>query len=186
MSIEKLSIDGCWIFKPEVHLDDRGKFFEWFQDSTFHKQVKTDFKLAQANCSVSNAGTLRGLHYTQNKPGQSKFVTVFSGKVFDVIVDIRKNSNTFGKWESIVLDSDEPKSIYIPWGVAHGFMALEDESVFAYLCDQRYNPANEFDLNAFDPDIGIAWPDNLDIKMSPKDRAAPSLEFISNNLPIGS
>ncbi len=183
MLVRKLAIPGCWLYKPQRHQDERGVFFEWFQDSTFKFQVEENFNLAQANCSISNVGVLRGIHFTATAPGQSKLVTVFSGKVFDVLVDLRKDSPMFGKWESVVLEAVSPTTIYIPWGIGHGFMALEDNSVFAYLCDKRYDPNNEFDLNAFDPDLNIGWPPEIQAIRSEKDKNAPFLKNIMDKLP---
>jgi len=183
MSISPLSIEGCWKYRPKIYSDLRGKFFEWFQDSTFRETEGEPFNLAQANCSVSKKGVLRGIHFTNTSPGQSKFVTVFGGKVLDIIVDLRKNSPTFKKWEFILLDSENPTALYIPWGVGHGFLSLEDDSVFVYLCDQRYNPQKEFDLNALDPEIGIEWPTELEIIRSEKDMQAPFLKSIFELLP---
>lgn len=183
MTIKPLSIIGAWIYEPEVYSDNRGSFFEWFQDSTLNSKLNSKFNLAQANCSISQKGTLRGIHFTSSHPGQSKVVTVLQGKVQDVIVDLRKNSPTFGKWESITLDSDQPRTLYIPWGVGHGFMALEDKTVFVYLCDKRYDPSNEFDLNAFDPEINIDWPTSIKFIQSEKDKRAPYLKNILDRLP---
>jgi dTDP-4-dehydrorhamnose 3,5-epimerase len=183
MSIRELTIPGCLVYEPKIHKDDRGRFFEWFQDSTFSQISGDNFNLAQANCSISKKGVLRGIHFTSRDPGQSKLVTVFAGKVFDVMVDLRKSSPTFGKWESIILDSSEPKTIYIPWGVGHGFLALEEDTVFSYLCDERYNPSNEFDLNALDEEIGIEWPSGISFLRSAKDKNAPNLKSILKVLP---
>lgn len=183
MNTFELGIKGCWAYVPKVHSDNRGNFFEWFQNSLFDLDAEKRFDLAQANCSISQKGVLRGIHFTSMAPGQSKFVTVLGGKVLDVIVDLRQNSPTFKKWEFITLDSQNPLSVFIPWGVGHGFLALEDNSVFVYLCDQRYNPKNEFDLNAFDPDIGIDWPKDIEIVQSQKDKQAPFLNTIAKFLP---
>ncbi len=183
MSIKHLSINGCWTYQPKIHSDARGQFFEWFQDSTFSELTGNNFSLAQANCSISKKGVLRGIHFTSRSPGQSKIVTVLSGKVFDVVVDLRKSSPTFGKWESIVLDSNKPTTLYIPWGVGHGFMALEEQNVFTYLCDKRYDPINEYDLNALDTDIKIEWPKEVEIVRSKKDSEAPYLNSILGILP---
>ena len=182
LELINLSISGCWIYKPDVFEDERGKFFEWYQDSTFNVETKEFFNLAQANCSISRKGALRGLHFTTKAPGQSKLVTVFSGKVFDVLVDLRTSSPTFGKWESVVLDSKVPSTMYVPWGIGHGFLALED-SVFAYLCDKRYDPKNEYDLNAFDPELNINWPIEVGVIQSKKDKEAPFLNTILETLP---
>ncbi len=183
LTITNLEINGCWSFEPKIHSDSRGDFYEWFQADVFNEIQGEEFQLAQANCSTSKKGVLRGIHYTKSAPGQSKLVTVISGSVLDVIVDLRQSSPTFKKWQIIKLEAANPKSIYIPWGVGHGFLSLEDYTNFVYLCDQRYNPANEFDLNAFDPDIGIEWPSGIKVIQSDKDKSAPPIESINDQLP---
>jgi dTDP-4-dehydrorhamnose 3,5-epimerase len=167
--IKDLNIQGCWIFKPQVFSDSRGHFFEWFQDSSLEIQNGKKFQIAQANCSISNKGVLRGIHFAKYPPGQAKYVTCISGKVFDVLVDLRKGSPTFGKWESVILDSKDPSAIYISSGIGHAFMALEDNTSFVYLCDQRYNPSNEFEISPFDQTIGILWPKDIEPILSNKD-----------------
>jgi dTDP-4-dehydrorhamnose 3,5-epimerase len=179
----QLEIKGCWEFQPKLHSDSRGDFYEWFQEISFSEIHEERFQLAQANCSISRKNVLRGIHYTKNSPGQSKIVTVFAGAVLDVLVDLRKSSPTFKRWQLIKLESDNPKSIYIPWGVGHGFLSLTDNTVFAYLCDARYNPNNEFDLNAFDSDLDIRWPPGLEIIRSKKDEEAKTLSESLENLP---
>lgn len=167
--IRNLQISGCWVFTPRSFADERGTFFEWFQDSTFTNEVSSDFKIAQANCSMSAKGVIRGIHFAKQPPGQAKYVTCFSGSVFDVVVDLRKNSPTFGKWDSVILQAGKPQALYIPSGIGHAFMSLEDNSTFVYLCDQRYNPGNEYDINPFDKTIGIQWPANIEPVLSEKD-----------------
>jgi dTDP-4-dehydrorhamnose 3,5-epimerase len=183
-SVLNLEIQGCWLFTPRSFTDDRGTFFEWFQDSTFGEHNESAFELAQANCSISNKGVIRGIHFANVPPGQVKYVTCLAGSVFDVVVDLRKGSPTFGKWNSVVLDSRKPSALYIPSGIGHAFMSLEDNSTFVYLCDQRYNPANEYDINPLDPTLNIIWPTELIPVMSPKDLAAPSFLEIQDQLPF--
>ena len=182
MPVKPLNIEGCWVFEPRIFNDERGYFFEWFQDSTFREQARSDFQIAQANCSVSKAGVIRGIHVAKNPPGQAKYVTCFSGSVFDVVIDLRPDSTTFGKWDSVVIKANEPKAVYIPSGIGHAFMALEDQTTFVYLCDQRYNPTNEFDINPKDPTINITWPSDLEHIFSSKDLEAPLLEDAIKNL----
>jgi dTDP-4-dehydrorhamnose 3,5-epimerase len=182
--IENLKIKGCWVFRPIVHPDVRGLFHEWFQDATFTNQTGEKFEIAQANCSVSNKGVIRGIHFAKYPPGQAKYVTCFSGKVFDVVVDLRKGSPTFGKWQSIVLDSKSPTALYIPTGIGHAFMALEDNTTFAYLCDQPYDPTNEFGLSPFDEEIAIVWPEGIEPIVSEKDLSAPRIDELSNHFNI--
>lgn len=183
MQVKELELKDCLLFKPEIYKDERGTFFEWFQNSVFTEYSNKPFELVQVNCSVSRKGVLRGIHYTRKNPGQSKIVTCLSGKIFDVLFDLRKNSPTFGNWQSIELDSLNPSAVYVPWGVGHGFMALSENSVVTYLCDLRYDPKNEFDLNALDPNLKIDWPSNFEVIQSIKDKNAPMLEDVIADLP---
>ena len=180
---KQLAIQGCWLFKPKKFSDDRGSFFEWFQDSTFESETDSKFELAQANCSTSSKGVIRGIHFAKYPPGQAKYVTCFSGSVFDVVVDLRIGSPTYGQWDSVVIDSRDPLALYIPYGIGHAFMALEDNTTFVYLCDQRYNPNNEFDISPFDPLIGIAWPSHVAPVLSEKDRLGAKFEDLVNEFP---
>lgn len=184
MSVEKLDIPGAWVFTPRQFADDRGVFFEWFQDSTFREYAGDDFKLAQANCSVSQKGTLRGIHFADNPPGQRKYVTCLAGSVLDVLVDLRRGSPTFGKWRSVQLDVQDRKVVSIPNGVGHAFMALEDNTTIVYLCDQRYNPTGEHEIHPLDPEIAIAWPEGIEPLISAKDAAAPLFSEVKDSLQI--
>jgi len=182
MKVDNLSLSGVWIGTPSTFSDERGIFFEWFKKDIFSEQTSFCFNLLQANCSISRKGVIRGIHFAKNPPGQAKYVTCLSGEVFDVVVDLRPESPTFGKWESILLKSTEPKIVYIPSGIGHGFMSLEENSVFVYLCDQKYNPENEFDINPFDKDLGIDWPSKSEIVLSEKDKLAPSFSEVSEKI----
>jgi len=183
MEIINLTIQGCFLLKPKIFGDERGIFFEWFQDSTLSELTGVKFNLAQANCSISNFGVIRGIHFAGSPPGQAKYVTCLTGKVFDVVVDCRVGSSTFGKWESVILDSENPQMLYIPDGVGHGFMSLTSQSTFVYLCDERYNPTNEFEINAFDPQLDIAWPDKSKDLRSKKDQAAENFSEAIRHMP---
>lgn len=182
MSVNELSIPGAWVFTPKQFADDRGIFFEWFQDDTFIKYSGVSLNLAQANASISKAGTLRGIHFADNPPGQRKYVTCFSGSAVDVLVDLRVGSPMFGKWEFVELNTTERRIVSIPNGVGHGFLALEDNTTIVYMCDQRYNPTGEREINPLDPEIGIEWPTHLEHLLSPKDLAAPMLKDIKFQL----
>ena len=184
MSVEKLDIPGAWVFTPKQFGDERGVFFEWFQDSTFEEFSGDKFNLAQANCSISQKGTLRGIHCADVPPGQRKYITCVAGSALDVLVDFRIGSPTFGKWHSVVLDTKDRRVVCVPNGVGHGFMALEDNTSIVYLCDQRYNPAAEFEVNPLDPQIGIQWPKDIVPLLSPKDESAPMLAQVTDRLPI--
>lgn len=158
MAARELTIPGAWELTPNQHSDERGMFFEWFTDREFTTLTGHGFDLRQANCSVSTAGVLRGLHFAQLPPGQAKYVTCLSGSVFDVAVDIRVGSPTFGHWDAVLLDGKDRRSIYLSAGLAHGFLALEDDSTVMYLCSAEYDPAREHTISATDPAIGIDWP----------------------------
>lgn len=183
MSVTSLTIPGAWVYTPKKFEDERGFFFEWFQDNTFSENSGNSFNLAQANCSISKAGTLRGIHFADVPPGQRKYVTCFSGRAIDVLVDLRVGSPMFGKWEFVELDLESRKVVSIPNGVGHGFIALEDETTIVYLCDQRYNPNSEREINPLDPDLGIDWPTNIEKLLSAKDLAAPNLKDVNFKLP---
>ena len=173
MTVTQLDIPDSWVFTPKQFSDDRGTFFEWFQDDTFLKAAGHRLDLAQANCSISKKGTLRGIHFADVPPGQRKYVTCLTGSAIDVLVDLRVDSPTFGEWRSVLLDTIERKVASIPNGVGHAFMALEDNTTIVYLCDQRYNPAGEHEIYPLDPEIGIQWPEDIEALLSPKDEAAP-------------
>ena len=173
MTVTQIDIPGAWFFTPRQFSDDRGTFFEWFQDSTFMEASGHGFTLAQANCSISSKGTLRGIHFADVPPGQRKYVTCISGSAMDVLVDLRIGSPTFGEWRSVLLDTDKRNVVSIPNGVGHAFMALEDNTTIVYLCDQRYNPEGEHEIYPLDAEIGIDWPLGIEPLLSPKDEAAP-------------
>jgi len=173
VSVEQLDIPGAWVFTPRQFTDERGVFFEWFQDETFKESSGFEFTLAQANCSVSQKGVLRGIHYADVPRGQRKYVTCMTGSALDVLVDLRKSSPTFGQWRKVRLDTNDRRIVSIPNGVGHAFMALEDNTTIVYLCDQRYNPTAEHEIHPLDPTIAITWPSEIDPLISTKDLAAP-------------
>lgn len=175
MDARELTIPGAWELTPTQHADPRGVFFEWFTDREFSALTGHRFDLRQANVSVSNAGVLRGLHFAQCPPGQAKYVTCVSGSVFDVVVDIRVGSPTYGRWDAVVLDANHHRSVYLAAGLAHGFLALQDNSTVMYLCSAEYDPQREHTICATDPAIGIDWPTEQRVLLSERDAAAPSL-----------
>lgn len=177
MEWRELSIPGAWEITPAVHGDSRGAFFEWFAEDRFADTVGHGFDMRQANCSISAAGVLRGLHFAQLPPSQAKYVTCVRGAVFDVVVDIRVDSPTYGRWDATVLDDVDRRSVYLSEGLAHGFLALQDDSTVMYLCSTPYSPQREHAIAATDPAIGIEWPLPVaDVVLSERDAAAPSLE----------
>jgi dTDP-4-dehydrorhamnose 3,5-epimerase len=180
MTVRELAIPGAWQISHDTHPDDRGQFYEWFTQREFAMFTGHRFDLQQANCSVSAAGVLRGLHFAQLPPSQAKFVTCVRGSVFDVVVDIRVGSPTYGRWVSSRLDDRERRSVYISEGLAHGFLALEDDSLVVYLCSAPYTPEREHTVQAMDPQLAIDWPTvgGGAPRMSDRDMAAPTLEQV--------
>lgn len=181
MKYRELSVPGAWEITPRQFGDDRGVFLEWFKGAPFADEIGHPLALAQANCSVSAAGVLRGIHFAQVPPSQAKYVTCPKGAVLDVAVDIRVGSPTFGQWDAVLLDDVERRAIYLSEGLGHAFMSLEDGSTVVYLCSAPYAPGREHGVHPLDPAIGIDWPttarDGSPITplLSPKDAAAPSL-----------
>ena len=176
MRLKELAVPGAWEITPQVYGDGRGAFFEWFTARGFEEMTGHRFDLGQANCSISSTGVLRGLHFAQLPPSQAKYVTCLRGAVFDVVVDIRVGSPTYGQWDSVLLDDVNRRSIYLSEGLAHGFLALEDQSTVMYLCSTPYAPQREHTIAATDPAIGIEWPlPAAELLLSGRDAIAPSL-----------
>lgn len=175
MNVRELSIAGAWELTPRQFSDDRGYFCEYFKADVLADLIGHRFDLAQANCSVSRRGVLRGIHFADVPPGQAKYVTCGAGQVLDVAVDIRVGSPTFGRWDSVLLDSDRRNAIYLAEGLGHAFVALTDDAAVMYLCSTGYNPKAEHGVHPLDPEIGIAWPGGLTPILSEKDAAAPTL-----------
>lgn len=175
MEIRALAVPDAFELTPRVFGDDRGAFLEWYRFEELAEAVGHPLRLAQANLSVSRAGTLRGLHFADTPPGQAKYVTCVRGAVLDVIVDIRVGSPAFGAWDAVRLDEDGRRAVYLAEGLGHAFVALTNDATVTYLCSQVYNPTGEHGINPLDPDLGIEWPDSVELLLSPKDAAAPSL-----------
>jgi dTDP-4-dehydrorhamnose 3,5-epimerase len=178
MQVRELDIAGAWEITPQLNSDSRGLFFEWLTDRDFTGFAGHRLDVRQANCSVSAAGVLRGLHFAALPPSQAKYVTCLSGSVFDVVVDVRVGSPTFGRWDSVMLDDRDHRSVYLSEGLAHGFLALQDNSMVMYLCSAEYNPQREHTIAATDPALAIDWPSGQDLVLSDRDAAAPTLEQI--------
>lgn len=175
MRFEALAVPDAVVLTPQQHADSRGRFLEWFTQSSVIEAGGRSFSVAQANCSVSARGVLRGVHFADVPPGQAKYVTCISGSVLDVVVDVRVGSPTFGTWDSVVLDAVDHRAIYIPEGLGHAFLSLADESTVVYLCSTPYTPGAEHTVNPLDPALAIAWPDDFDIVMSERDASAMSV-----------
>ena len=174
-AVEPLGIDGAYLFTPAIHRDDRGEFLEWYRADRLSDKLGHRLGLAQANCSVSRRGVLRGVHFADVPPGQAKYVTCVRGAILDVAVDIRAGSPTFGKWEAVRLDDEGRRGLYLAEGLGHAFLALTDDATVVYLCSEGYNPGHEHGINPLDPELGITWPADLEPLLSPKDAAAPGL-----------
>ncbi|HCA88671.1 MAG TPA: dTDP-4-dehydrorhamnose 3,5-epimerase [Streptomyces sp.] len=170
-----LSIPGAWINEPQVHPDHRGSFHEWYHADLLHRHTDRGLSVAQANCSVSRRGVLRGVHFADVPPGQAKLVTCVRGAVLDVVVDLRLGSPTYRRWTAERLDDKARRSLYVAEGLGHAFMALSDDATVVYLCSEGYAPGREHGIHPLDPELGIAWPAGLEPVLSDKDAAAPSL-----------
>jgi len=173
--MRQLDISGAFVHEPKVFPDPRGSFHEWFKAEDFQDSAGHRLDLAQANCSVSRRGTLRGVHFADVPPSQAKYVKCVRGAVLDVIVDIRVGSPTFGRWEAVRLDDELHHAVYLSEGLGHAFMALTDDATVVYLCSAGYAPGREHGIHPLDPELGIEWPADVEPLLSEKDAAAPTL-----------
>ena len=174
MDVRELSVAGAWEFTPRQHADDRGVFLEWFRTETFGDATGHSLDLAQANISVSRKDVVRAIHYADVPPGQAKYVTCLTGAVRDFAIDIRTGSPTFGQYDSVILDPENRKCLYLSEGLGHGFAALTDDTTVAYLCSTPYNPEREHTVSPLDPTLAIDW-GVANPLMSERDTQAPSL-----------
>ena len=174
MEVVKTAIEGLCIIEPRVFGDARGYFFESFNAREFAEKTGLQVNFVQDNESMSHYGVLRGLHFQRRYP-QAKLVRVIRGEVFDVAVDLRKGSPTYGQWVGAVLSGENGRQLMIPRGFAHGFQVLSETAEFAYKCDQVYHPEDEGGLLWSDPDIGIQWKETGEVILSEKDRNQPAL-----------
>lgn len=174
MNFIKTEIEGVYIIEPKVFGDNRGYFFESYNEKEF-KENGLDYTFVQDNQSKSKKGVLRGLHFQKTYP-QAKLVRVLEGEVFDVAVDLRKNSKTYGKWVGVILSSENKRQFMIPRGFAHGFVVLSESATFTYKCDEFYHPEDEGGLMWNDEDINIDWPYEGELLLSEKDKKHPSLK----------
>ena len=174
LTFEKTAIDGVYIITPKVFGDERGYFMETYSDQDF-KSTGLNYVFVQDNQSSSTKGVLRGLHFQKTHP-QAKLVRVLKGEVFDVAVDLREGSNTYGPYVGVILSEENKKQLLIPRGFAHGFLVLSETAEFAYKCDEFYHPEDEGGLPYNDPSINIEWPDlDVEYKLSEKDGKHPPL-----------
>ena len=172
-AFNKTEIEGVYVIEPKVFGDNRGYFMETYKEPDFC-EAGLNYKFVQDNQSSSRKGVLRGLHFQKTFP-QAKLVRVLSGEVFDVAVDLRKDSKTYGKWVGVLLSSENKKQLMIPRGFAHGFVVVSDYAEFAYKCDELYHPEDEGGIAWNDPDVGIKWPEVVEIILSEKDKKNPKL-----------
>jgi dTDP-4-dehydrorhamnose 3,5-epimerase len=175
MKSYELSIAGAWVFEPAVFPDARGMFAAPYQRAAFREALGFDLTVAQTNHSVSARGVVRGVHFADTPPGQAKYVYCPRGALLDVVVDVRVGSPTFGAFEAVELDGRSCRALYLAEGLGHAFVALEDDTVMAYLCSTPYNPGDEHGVSPLDPALGLPWPADLDPMLSDKDAAAPTL-----------
>ena len=168
ITVTKTDINDLVVVTPKVFEDNRGYFFESYNKRDFW-EAGLIYDFVQDNQSESSKGVLRGLHYQIRYP-QAKLVRVIKGEVFDVAVDLRKGSETYGKWFGLILSEDNKKQLLIPRGFAHGFLVLSDKAIFSYKCDDFYHPDDEGGLMWNDPDIGISWPNAENIILNDKDK----------------
>jgi dTDP-4-dehydrorhamnose 3,5-epimerase len=178
MIITRLSIPDLFLIEPKIFGDDRGFFFESFNNNTFNNAIGRDAKFVQDNHSKSSKNVLRGLHYQLPPKAQGKLVRVTQGEVFDVAVDIRKNSPTFGQWVGEILSAENKKQLWIPEGFAHGFLTLSDTAEFIYKTTDYYAPELERCIIWNDETLGINWPliEGAPPILSEKDKAAKSFK----------
>ena len=179
MSLTPLKIQGSWVFEPRKIDDDRGSFHEVFKLSHISEVLGKAFEVKQVNHSISKAGVIRGIHWADVPPGQAKYVSCFRGSIWDVVVDIRVGSPTFGQWDAAELSAESGKCVLIEKGLGHVFLALEDDSVVSYLCSEPFNPSAEHGVNPLDKDLAIPYLSvltNSRFEISSKDSEAPSLK----------
>lgn len=181
MQVEKTPLKDCLVIKPRVFEDDRGCFFESFNQQTFKKETGLNVNFIQDNQSVSKKGTLRGLHLQKGEHAQAKLVRVVKGEVMDVVVDLREGSETYGKTYSIILNEKNNHQLFVPRGFAHGFITLSEEAIFAYKCDNYYNKASEAGIIYNDKTLNIDWhlPEEQ-LTISAKDKELPTLAEFKN------
>ena len=170
INVTPCPIEGLYVIEPAVFKDERGYFMETYNQNDF-KEAGLDMVFVQDNQSMSVKGVLRGLHFQKQYP-QGKLVRAVRGTVYDVAVDLRSDSETYGKWFGVILSAENKKQFYIPEGFAHGFLVLSDEAEFAYKCTDFYHPGDEGGLLWSDPEIGVDWPVEPDMQLiiSDKDR----------------
>jgi len=179
MVVKETKLKGCFILHPQVFQDQRGYFIESHNQKAFNDALGLEIDFVQDNESQSSKGVLRGLHYQIGDYAQAKLVRVIKGKVLDVVVDLRPKSQTFGEHLSVELSDENKTQIFIPRGFAHGFLVLEDETIFSYKCDNFYNKDAETGIIYNDEDLGIDWKlSKKELILSNKDLVLPSFKSL--------
>ena len=179
MEIEQTHIAGCFILKPRIFRDDRGLFSETYNKKTFTEVTGLDIDFVQDNQSFSSYGVVRGLHFQTGSMAQAKLVRAARGKVLDIVVDVRKDSKTFGEHVSVILDDETQNQLFVPRGFAHGFVTLSKKSIFAYKCDNYYDKASEGGILYNDATLSLDWhlPEE-EIIISEKDTELPTFNEV--------
>lgn len=186
MAVTKTSIEGVMIIEPQIFSDERGYFFESYNEERFLEDTGLATHFVQDNESRSRYGVLRGLHFQRPPYAQAKLVRVVSGRVLDIAVDIRSGSPTYGKYVAVELSDDNHRQLFLPRGMAHGFVVLSDEAIFQYKCDNRYHRDSEGAIAWNDPSIAIDWGiADGDIILSDKDKNNPTLAQIGEVFKYG-
>ena len=179
MPFEEMKIKGAWVHTPSVFPDERGSFHEVFKLSAIEDQLGRSFQVKQVNQSTSAKGVIRGIHFTDSVEGQAKYVSCVAGALWDVIVDVRKDSETYGQWDAVLLSAENKKSVLISEGLGHAFLSLKDGTVANYLCTSEFNPAADKTINPLSETLDIDFADIAEehavdrFILSPRDSGAP-------------
>ena len=175
MKTSTLKISGSWLIEFQKFEDSRGYFYESFKEEDFQKQIGRQLSIKQTNTSSSSKGSVRGIHYALVPPSQAKLVQCQRGSIKDYVIDIRVGSPTFGEFEAIELNGNSPTALFIEEGLAHAFVALENNTIVTYYVSEKFNPEREKGINPFDKILNVKWPD-LELILSEKDKSAISLD----------
>ena len=177
MTVKETKLKGCFVLEPRIFEDRRGYFLESYNQKKFNELIGVNINFVQENESFSSKGVLRGLHFQTGDYAQAKLVRVLKGKVLDVVVDLRKNSRTFGQYEAVELTKENKKQIFIPRGFAHGFIVLSETAIFSYKCDNFYNKKSEAGIIYNDKYLNVDWKlDELELIISEKDLQLPAFK----------
>ena len=180
MKITESFLNGCFLIAPTIYKDKRGEFFEFYNQKSFEKLIGNRINFVQDNQSLSKYGVIRGLHFQSGPYAQAKLLRVLKGEVLDIVLDIRKDSPTFGQYNSVILNEENKHLLFIPRGFAHGFSVLSEEAIFAYKCDNYYHAASESGIIYNDKRLNIDWKINQDeITLSPKDKELQTFDQFS-------